>query len=374
MFPELKTRVHELSIGGSVMRFTAEDKRVLITGRSLSVEGVRYLGYTASSVTFTFEGKKASACILSDADAWEDALKGYIDVLIDGEIRPYRRIRLDRREGLYELYESSRERRVTLTVIKTSEAPFGICGLRYMEIDTEKLLEPPQRPDRRLEIIGDSITCGYGVDAKNELEPFSTAAENPFKAYSLLTAAALGAQVHLVSWSGNGIISHYVEEDAPVPRDENLMPLVYRYTDISASQRLFGMDERLWEKWDFDRFRPDLVLVNLGTNDCSWCRDIAERKLHFQREYMAFLNEIREKNPAAEILCVLGTMDNRLIPQVQAAVRETSAGNNDTHLHFLSLPAQDPADGYGSDWHPSAKTHTRTAGILTAEIQRIMDW
>lgn len=356
------------------MRFAATEEKVKVTGRTLYVEDTRYLGYSGSSISFAFVGKKAVACIKSNANAFGDELRGRIAVYADNADEPARRICLDQEEGVYTLYESEEEKQVTLTIMKYSEAAFGKCGIRYIEIDTDHLCPPPVAGSRKMEIIGDSITCGYGVEAESELIPFHTATENPTKSYSLLTAKALNAEVNLVSWSGNGIISGYVEETATAPSDKWLMPEVYRYTDISGSETIFGEDETKWEKWDFSRFVPDIVLINLGTNDCSWCKDIQERRDHYREEYVRFLNYVREHNPKAQILCMLGTMDQRVLKELEEAVNIFSETRKDDAVHFLSLPPQNPEDGYGADWHPSPLTHKKTAELVVEKVKSIMNW
>ncbi|MGN0168178.1 MAG: GDSL-type esterase/lipase family protein [Acetatifactor sp.] len=356
------------------MRFQATEQKVKVTGRTLFVEGIRYLGYSASSVTFTFVGKKAVADIWSDADAWGEETKGYIAVYVDDGEEPVKRICLEQPENVYTLYESNEEKKVTITIMKYSEAKFGHCGIRYLEIDTDKLCPPPAAGERRMEIIGDSITCGYSVETENELQPFHTAFENPTKAYSLLTAKELGAEVNLVSWSGNGILSSYVEETATAPSDECLMPTLYLYTDISGSEKLFGRDESKWERWDFSRFVPDIILINLGTNDSSWCKDIRDRKDNFRDRYVEFLKEIRENNPGAQLLCMLGTMDQRLLKEVESAVGIFAGTQKDEKVHFLALPPQSAEDGYVGQFHPSVLTHRKTARLVVDEVRRIMNW
>lgn len=356
------------------MKFTATEENVKVTGRTLFTEGTRYLGYSGSSISFTFVGKKASALIWSNAEEFGRELQGWIAVYIDGWEEPIQRICLDKTEGWYTLYEGETERQVTVTVMKYSEAAFGKCGIRYIETDSDRLCPPPAAGQRRMEIIGDSITCGYGVEAEGEWVPFHTATENPTKSYSMLTARALDAEVNLVSWSGNGITSGYVEETATAPSDKWLMPEVYQYTDISGSEKLYGGDEGKWEKWDFSRFVPDVILINLGTNDCSWCKDIRERKDCFREQYVKFLQYVRDSNPEAQILCMLGTMDQRLLKELEEAVRIFAETRGDSAVHFLTLPPQDPADGYGADWHPCPHTHRETAKLVAAEVRRIMNW
>lgn len=357
------------------MRFIASEENVRVTGRTLVAGGVRYLGYSGASVSFCFTGKTAKALIASDADNWPVELKGRIAVYIDDAKEPAQRICLDREEAWYTLYESDAERKVTVTIVKYSEAPFGLCGLKEIEIDTDRLSAAPAHQERKIEIIGDSITCGYGVEAEGEMIPFHTETENPAKSYSLLTAGLLDAEANLVSWSGNGIISHYVEETATERRiEDGLMPKVYQFTDLSGSKRLFGTDESTWEKWDFKRFVPQVVVVNLGTNDGSWCKEIPERKEHYRKEYIAFLQSIRANNPEAQILCILGTMDQRLVSTLEQAVSEYGETQKDDKVHFLALPEHTAADGYGADWHPSAFTQEKTAKLVAAKVREIMNW
>lgn len=355
------------------MKFQATEDRVKLTGRTLFAEGTRYLGFSGSSIAFTYTGKRASAFLWTDAENWGEELKGYLAVYVDDEEEPVRRICLEK-TGLYLLFESEEEKLTTIRIVKYSEAAFGKCGVRYLEIDTELLCAPPAAKERRMEIIGDSITCGYGVEAQNELQPFRTDTENPDKSYSLLTAGALEAEVNLVSWSGNGIISGFVDETATAPSEKWLMPEVYQYTDIACSAALFGEEESRWERWDFSRFVPDVILINLGTNDCSWCRDIQERKDGYRSRYVEFLRYIRRNSPQAQILCMLGTMDQRVLKELREAVEIFGREQGDDRVHFLSLPPQNPEDGYGADWHPSALTHKKTAKIVADEVRRIMKW
>lgn len=89
---------------------------------------------------------------------------------------------------------------------------------------------------------------------------------------------------------------------------------------------------------------------------------------------MEFLKEIRKNNPHAQILSMLGTMDQRLLEEVEEAVRILAGTQKDEKLHFLSLPPQNPEDGYGADWHPSALTQEKTSELVVKEVRRIMNW
>ena len=67
------------------------------------------------------------------------------------------------------------------------------------------LLAPPPRSGKRLEIVGDSISVGYGVHCRSISESFTYATEDNYLAYGSLTARALGADLTTMAWSGIGM-------------------------------------------------------------------------------------------------------------------------------------------------------------------------
>ena len=89
---------------------------------------------------------------------------------------------------------------------------------------------------------------------------------------------------------------------------------------------------------------------------------------------MDFLKYIRENNPGAEILCMLGTMDQRVLKELEEAVKIFKTTQKDEKVHFLSLPPQNPEDGYGADWHPCEFTQKETAELVVHEVKKIMNW
>ena len=116
------------------------------------------------------------------------------------------------------VFEGEEKRDAEIRLIKLSECTQSLLALQDIETDGETA-PLPDRP-LRIEFIGDSITCGYGVEGKSVDEPFTTAAENAVKAYAFLTAEALNADAILTSFSGYGIVSGYTEDSAICNEDE----------------------------------------------------------------------------------------------------------------------------------------------------------
>ena len=66
------------------------------------------------------------------------------------------------------------------------------------------LVEAPAFPSRKIEFIGNSITCGYGNEGLNKFEHFDYATENHYYSYASIAARQLEAQHWGVARSGIG--------------------------------------------------------------------------------------------------------------------------------------------------------------------------
>lgn len=367
------------------MRFAADEQNVKVTGRTIFRDGVRYLGYTGTSISFRFRGKKAKAEILSDASTHAEKDYAWVAVFVkeekDNELsygavsdsEPYKRFSLDSDDAEYILYENEEEKTVTITLIKYSEAEYAACGVKWLETDSESILEPPLPKKLKIEMIGDSITCGYGNEGNVDEVEHDTSEENPMKAYSLLTATHLDADVNVVAWNGKGVITAYIGEDTPKVKDESwLVPMLYEYVDAGCERDYLHTPVSEWEKWDNTRFVPDLITVYLGTNDSSYTDNDNARNREFIEGYVKFIETLKIKNPGIPILCMLGTMDKRLCTSVSEAVNIVNQKHSKEDVYYLDLPPQDEADGLGINWHPTEATHRKAATLVESRIKDIL--
>ena len=344
-------------------------------GRYLDHEGVRYFDYSASGFCFVMKGRRAEAVILSDSDSWNEENKAVLGIFVtngdDTSIKaipeePTQRVTLRDRETRIKLFESDVEKTVCVRVMKFSEAAFGYAGLKALEIDGElKVVEPVENHHLKLEFIGDSITCGYGIEGVWEKDTFTTQQERPDKAYAFLTAKALGAQVQLCSWSGIGLISNYVDPATVNLPDTNwLMQANWPYTDKSLSLRL-GLEP---EVWDGSRYEPDVLVIHLGTNDLSWVRGLEERRLEYVAQLRQLIEAVHRRSPKAKIVCCLGLMGEALNDSVREAVELFKKDFPKSCAEFFPFTQQLESDGIGADWHPSAVTHKKAAEKLTNNL------
>jgi len=339
-----------------------------VSGRATWQKEGLYLGYSAAFVEFSFRGTKVEAEFVTDRLDWEEMHRAWVAVFVNGEETPSLRFPLTKEKEQFVLYESAEAKEVTLRIMKYSEAAFNALGITSIEVEGE-VLPPPAAKQKKIEVIGDSITCGYGIEGIVDVDTFTTAQENPWNSYGCRIARALDAEFSLISWSGNGIISHYVEESVNEPRnDEALMPELYFYEDYSADFRR-NKARTDYIKRDFTAYQPQLVIINLGTNDGSYTRNTPARDRAFVNGYVKFLRQVREANPDANILCTIGVMATAAKDLVgEAVARVNDFGDNKVFFKEAFLQNGE-VDGIGADWHPTESTQKKLAEYLVEFIR-----
>lgn len=214
--------------------------------------------------------------------------------------------------------------------------------------------ERPKGP--KIEFIGNSITCGYGTEAQSGDIRFSYETENHTLSYAWLTARVLDAEANVVSRSGIGIYRNF---NGPIEGDTvGTMPLEYDRALIYEPEPM----------WDFARFRPDIVCINLGTNDSSTRNYDISR---FESACASFVDHVREKNPSAKIVLLTGAMmRDKELADISGVLDRVAAGRPE--VYRFDMTPQDGTLGYGADYHPSALQARKMAQELTAYLRTII--
>ena len=182
----------------------------------------------------------------------------------------------------------------TIVIRKRTEAFVGRAVFQGFVLDRGGMLaSPAPRPERRIEAIGNSITCGYGVEGTSASCTFSPETEDASKSYAALAVSALGADYSLVAYSGKGVVRNYGDKNTT---SEDPMPVLIERTCCAD----------VLPKWDFGRWIPQAVLVNLGTNDYS--TEPHPDKAEFQAVYTGLVNRILEWYPGVKVFCLCGPM------------------------------------------------------------------
>ncbi len=225
-----------------------------------------------------------------------------------------------------------------------------------------KLVETPALPERKIEFIGNSITCGYGVESIEKTDPFEDETENHWLTYANIVSDSLNAQHTSISRSGIGVYRNY---NGPKTGDAENILWHYEYT-------LF---DKHAEKWDFTKYQPQLVCINLGTNDLSTSNyDIRL----YEKNYRQFLKVVRSKYPVAKIVLLTGPMLGEKENSEQKTVLDkicTDANKKgDKQVYRFDFTFQTGGLGYGASGHPGKLQHQKMASELLPFLRKLMNW
>lgn len=348
--------------GGELTEKTvqATEKYTKFIGRNYVNDGITWLVHSGSAVEFKVSGKSAQIELAGDDSInSEEKYRPRFAVIVDDEI--ILDDLMSEKSRTVELFSGTVNRNAVVKVIHLSEANNGAIGVKKITVNSESStpVSPTPEKDLRIEFIGDSITCAYGVEGENAYENFKTSTENFMKSYAYLTAQKLNAEYSSVSYSGFGIISGYSSDGNK--NTDSLVPPIYENIG-----KYNGYDK----PWNFESKPNDVVVINLGTNDSSYTGTDEDKLTDYQNEYTKFLAVIRKNNPDAYIICTLGTMGGEdLYPYIENAVKEYSAESGDKKVScYKSAVQNSQADGIGSDWHPSAVTQQKSAYVLADKI------
>lgn len=219
------------------------------------------------------------------------------------------------------------------------------------------LLKPDTKKRLKIEFIGNSITCGYGIEASCKEDHFSDSTSNFAKSFAGLTIKSLNALSMVVARSGIGIYKNYGDT---ITGSRWPMPKVYGKTLINDTIADF----------DFSSWKPDVVVVGLGTNDLSENNYIDEK---FRVSYAEFIKSIRKRYPVAHIVAVNSPMLHyEQAGELQIAISNTlnaMTSGGDSRVHYFQFQEITDDSQYGADWHPNAKFNAEMAKYLSYFIK-----
>jgi hypothetical protein len=335
--------------------FSVTESNAKITGRFYKSENAIFANYTCSSYEFNFKGTSASADIVSKGTG--STTKAIVAVYVDNQDTPSTILKISGTSTQI-LAKNLPDGNHSIKLLKLSEDRYTTFGLSKIILSPRsQLLSPPAPKALKIEIIGDSITCGAGNIAPAYNSAFTTDTEDGSKSFGYLIAQSFNADIQYVSSSGQGVYSY------GTGLYDNAMPKVYDKVDMTYSPN---------EKWDFNKFQPNLIIVALGTNDI-WA--LPGGKPVPRNEYKvvlkAFIKDLRVKNPNATIVWTYGMMLQHYQSEYAEVVNDIN-NEGDQKVFFIPMEAEKESDRRVG--HPSASYHKWAAQFMVPELSEIMHW
>lgn len=340
---------------GSVVTFAADDYRLLWLGRYDDRDAKHpRLGYPGTGVTFRFRGTSALVDVASDSE------KSALTVVVDhGAPALLTLAKGANRVGLASGLEDGPH---TVEVFKRTETWQGVLTFSGVDVATGgELLRPPLLPGRKLMFIGDSVTCGAGVDnnAQCKDDP-ARPANDAYHAYGMVLARRLDTQFALVCYGGRGVTRDYrgLGIDQGVPNAPQFLDMAIA-TDDPAGR----------VGWDAARWTPDGIVISLGTNDFNLQKSAPLDGLAWVSAYAAMVRRVRAEYPAAEIWLTEGAIVTD--PLLRQYVQQTVAEVKDAKVHYVAARHY---PGNGCNAHPTTEQHGRIADDLEPVLRRGLGW
>ncbi len=331
-----------------------QDTRIRYTGRIGHKDGVAQLYWSGTSMEVNFTGSTVKALLKDERG------DNYFNIIIDGKITV---LHPDTAKRLYTLATGLKTGNHTLLLYKRTEFSDGNTAFYNFQFEAgaEVLTASPQK-NRAIEFYGNSITAGYAVEDYSGADSYLGRYKNNYISYAALVARHYNAQYSFIAKSGIGVMFGYYNEN---------MGQIF--------DRLNPMDPT--SKWDFSKYTPEVIVINLFQNDASLMRSPTRAEFiakfpngppeapYIINAYKELLKSIRAKNPASQIICALGDMDatkdgSPWPGYIQSAVDQL----NDKKVFVHMFPYKN------TPGHPTIKEHQAMADDLIKFIDANIKW
>ena len=277
----------------------------------------------------------------------------------------------------------------TIRIVKDSPALLqnavyeGETLYTVRSICTDGELYPVPEKEMKIELIGDSITSGEGLFGypgliTEDLWFFTAQSELH---YGTSIAQALNADLRIVTQAGWGVYIGYTNNPS-----YNIPSIYEQVCGVQNSSSAISLGAQ--EPCDFKEWQPDVIIVNLGTNDAAAFANpgytdpdtghyfkmrksedgtlFAEDLEKVKKAVLAFLPVLRKHNPIAHILWCYGMMGH----EVENTLRDAIRLSGDPKISYVSLPDTLPGE-FGSVDHPGIPSHKKTAGTLLSAVKAL---
>ncbi len=242
-----------------------------------------------------------------------------------------------------------------VSLVKRTEPFVGTTRFRGFDVPGGGLFQARRKP-KLIEVVGDSITCGYGIEGKSQNDHFTPETENAYLSYASVAARTLDADVRILAWSGRKMWP------------DNTVPEIFDRILPTQPAPLAAADEDT----------PDAVVINLATNDFG--RDNPDEKA-WTAAYEAFIRRVWLKAPGVPVYVTLGSMmtdeypvGHKALSTARDDLTRMVARIHDPRVRFVEFDRQRMEDGIGADWHPNVVTEAKMGDRLAEAMRKDLGW
>ena len=329
---------HDKGAAGFRMDWPGAYARILASGSRLDVEIEAAYGERRDYLTIEVDGLRAQTFSPLEGKHWYTAFLG----MDAGKVHDVR-------------------------IIKETMAFPDKCSCKITRLRTDGELQPVMPHAKRIEFIGDSITCGEGCRGPEKFDEWLPMMFGAGEAFPRVTSDLVGAEYNCVSISGWGVLNGW---------DNNPDCYIPKIYDKLCAQKSD-------EDYTFD-FDPDYVVIALGTNDnnaliqppytdpvTGKTNKFTDSEADLNRltdAAAAFLRHLHAKNPRAGLIWASfyteGVIHDALEKAVGLVQKEGIPAAFTVPCDLNNLPR----GGMGSRYHPGPVTHR----LIAKNLKKLM--
>lgn len=330
------------------------DEAIRIIGRSSTDEKNKVaIGWSGTSITVGFTG--------TELEAYLNVYNSLYDVFVDGEKEPsvvINHVDAKYTKPHFTVVKDLKPGDHYVTLVRAADyfsKDDYFLGFRIKGKANKNALPPRQK--HKIQFIGNSITSGYAVFGEPPYKTFDASSEDYFYGFAGQTALMLNAEAHCISECGHGLLRN---GDLST---KDVLPILYERTTQSDTS-----------KWNHQEWIPDLIFINLGTNDYN---KGAPDSVEFVDSTVSFVKRLRSYYPEAGIIIGSGPMIMNNLKLCRStltdAVNKINSNGDKNVYRFIFKTFYDD-DGNPVYAHPDKAKAFKDATALTTWIKETFGW
>lgn len=278
------------------MRIDPDNKELQYSGRiDFADKKAPVFVFPCTSVKMRFTGKRLRIYLKNRKEYWDN----YAGYILDG-VQGKQKLQ-DQGETVIELAADPARQEHEILLFKRQDACHELTFLGFEIEDKAQVLTLPPKPERKIEVYGDSVSAGEVSEAVaytgKEDPEHNGEYSNSWYSYAWMTARKLDAQLHDIAQGGIALLDDTGWFHAP---DYIGMEQAWDKVHYNPS---FGVQT----KWEFSDYLPDVVIVAIGQNDnhpVDYMKEDSncEKAVFWKENYEKFIRKLRKVYPNAWII------------------------------------------------------------------------
>ncbi|NMI06817.1 SGNH/GDSL hydrolase family protein [Paenibacillus sp. SZ31] len=354
-----------------------------VHGRTTGQLSPLTLLWTGSAVELNIQGSE----LWVEVESHYDICEPWVSILING-VPVSRQMLTEGRYWVCVFRGMNADVVKNVRIVKDVQAMSGDpgCSLQIHAVKSDGAFLPIEEKPYKIEFIGDSITSGEGAIGAKAEEDWIPMWFSAIHNYTFMTAEALNAEYRVISQSGWGVLTSW--DNNPKGNIPDVYEQVCGLLTGERSEALGAGDQH-----DFGSWQPDVVVVNLGSNDGGAFQSpewkdpdtgkVYKQRLNedgtyhekdltaFEKAVEQFLFKLRKNNPVAQLVWAYGMLGFPLMPAIYRAVNAYTKGTGDRKVSIIQLP-DTTEETVGARTHPGDLSHRRTAEVLAEYVRGLI--